>query len=114
LVLIFCNIFANEIFENKCASCHIKKRGKVLTQSQKDRLLAPPIYGVVKHIKDKYPMKKDFVKFVSLYITNPNKSKSLCKEKTIIKFGLMPSIGKSMTKYQKDEVANYIFSLGKI
>ena len=116
ILIIMCSVvlFAQngkQIYKNSCKVCHIAKKGKFLSKDEKRKLLAPPIFGVVKHTKENYPIKKDFVKFVANYIYNPDIKKAVCKKGAIKKFGLMPAIGKNLTKEQRIEVSKYIYNI---
>ena len=98
-----------EIFDTNCLSCHIMKKGRELTSIEKNRLLAPTAFGITKHTKDVYSSKDEFVKFVSDYITQPNRAKTICKDEVIEKFGLMPPIGASLSEEEKKKVTSWMF-----
>ncbi len=93
-----------ELFMQKCSMCH-----KTMKPTDMSTLVAPPISGVAMHVKMKYSSKKDAVAFISDYALNPQRSKALCMPQRIKKFGLMPSQKGSVTKYQLEKIANYIY-----
>ncbi len=121
------SLFANsgeEVFKVKCAMCHkvvdMKERqAKMQALPPKERkeammkfvatLKAPPINKVSARVKHFYPKKADFVAFVKEYITHPNPKKALCMPMALKKFGTMPPIGVSMSKEQKEAVAEWMY-----
>jgi hypothetical protein len=72
--------------------CHVKVK-----PADKSTLVAPPAMGVMRHINMRYSNKNDAVAFMSEYILNPQKEKSVCKPKSIKRFGLMPSQKENVT-----------------
>jgi len=98
-----------KIFYQKCKSCHILQKGRDLTQSQRLKMVAPPAFGIVKHVKERFGNKKDFINFVASYIKHPDITQSQCKKEVIKRFGLMPPVGASMTKKERESVANWLF-----
>ena len=108
LLLAICS-FATEgskLFDQKCSICHIKTKP---TPQIRQTMVAPPIMGVMFHIKEKYSNKDEAVKFISDYVINPSKDKALCLPKSIKKFGLMPSQKKNVTKEELKKIAEYIY-----
>ena len=121
LLLITSSLFADEIpqergqngediFKNNCISCHMMKMGWKLTEKEKSTLLAPTAFGITKHVRDVFSDEKQFVEFVSDYITKPAKIKSRCKDNVVKKFGLMPPIGLGMSDEDKKAVAAWMFN----
>jgi len=100
------------LFYQKCNVCHIDARP---TKEQAPYLLAPPIMGVMHHVKDSF--KKDSPKinrekaiaFIMDYVHYPEKSKSLCDEHAIKNFGLMPSLKSAVTQEEIRLIANYLY-----
>jgi len=74
------------LFNSKCASCHVKMRPADIST-----LVAPPVMGVMRHVKIKYKTKEEAVKFITEYTLDPQKSKAVCMADKIKRFGLMPS-----------------------
>lgn len=77
---------AETLFDTKCAACHIKTR-----PSDISKLVAPPLMGVMRHLKMAYPQKDEAVKFIVDYALDPKKEKAVCMPQKIQLFGLMPS-----------------------
>ena len=106
-----------EIFESKCVACHVKtppagmmaERGTPEFKAAMMKLKAPPMMKVTMKVKMAHENKEQFVAFVSDYIKNPSKEKSVCKPKGLKHFGLMPAIGKSMTAENRTKVAEWMY-----
>jgi uncharacterized low-complexity protein len=111
-----------KIFDAKCASCHLKvlpegmeesKRGTEEFAKAASKLVAPPLEKIVMRLDDVLISKLNFIAFVEDYIANPSKEKAKCRPHAIQKFGLMPAIGKSMSKEERKAVAEYMYSTKK-
>ena len=85
------------LFNNLCSSCH-----KVQGESG----IAPPVFGVINHVKRAYPNRDDFIQTVVDWVDNPSQDKALMPG-AINKFGLMPKLG--YPKEQVTEIAQYLF-----
>ena len=110
-VLTTSTLFASNdgaaIFDTKCASCHIKTRP---TAQMRNTLIAPPIMGVMRHVKDTYGNDKEkAVAFIKDYVMNPSQEKAVCIPQSIQRFGLMPSQKGLLTPKELDKVADYIY-----
>ncbi len=101
-----------ELFYKKCNVCHIDSRP---TKEQAPYLLAPPIMGVLYHVKDGIKAdnpaekRKKAIAFIMDYVHNPDKSKSLCEAHAIKRFGIMPSLKASVTQEELRLIANYLY-----
>ena len=98
------NTKAEELFKNKCASCHITTH-----PTDMSKLIAPPLMGVMRHLKMTYPNKKDAVAFIKDYVVNPTKEKAVCMPMKIKRFGLMPSQKGNVTDEELELIANWMF-----
>lgn len=96
-----------EIFKTNCVSCHMMQKGKDI--ADKSKMLAPPVFGIVRHTKEVHPTKEAFVAFVSDYIKNPSKDKAVCQKKAIDRFGLMPAVGQGMKDEDIKEVSEWLY-----
>jgi len=94
------------LFDKKCSSCHIKTKP---TPEIRKNMVAPPIMGVMFHVKEKYSNKEDAVKFIVDYVLNPSQDKALCLPKSIKRFGLMPSQKGNVTEKELKEIAEYLY-----
>ena len=95
---------AKELFTNKCASCHSTTK-----PSDMSKVVAPPIMGVMRHIKMSYPKKDEAIIFMKDYIINPSKDKAVCMPKKIERFGVMPSQKGVVTQKELDIILPWIF-----
>jgi len=91
---------AKALFDIYCKSCHITTK-----PVNKNSLKAPPIMGVMFHVKEVYPNKKEAIKFIVDYVKAPSFEKALCS--SVKRFGLMPAINISDRKLKK--IAKYIY-----
>lgn len=97
-----------EVFNTNCKVCHTTTHPSQI--QDKSKLIAPPLFAITKHVKKAYPNKKDFVAFVDDYIQNPTKEKSKCAAKSVERFGVMPAIGKGMSKEDRALAIEYIYT----
>jgi len=93
-----------ELFMQKCNMCH-----KTSKPTDMSKLIAPPIMGVMRHVKMNYANKQDAVNFIVDYVLNPQRSKAVCMAQNIDRFGLMPSQKGAVTKEQVAKIASYIY-----
>ena len=101
---LFASNSAQNLFDNKCSMCHIKTMPQ-----DKSKLVAPPVMGLMHHLKMKYPNKQDAVAFIVDYVQNPTRAKALCKPQKIQHFGLMPSQKGNITPQELQKVASWMF-----
>jgi hypothetical protein len=116
LLIAFVSVNAQtdiEIFGKKCAACHKENMPKEMTKELMKTFRAPPMAKISMKLKMKFKTQKEFVAFVTDYITNPSKDKSVCSERAIKNFGIMPPVGKSMTKKEKEDIANWLYTTFK-
>ncbi len=95
---------AEKIFDTKCAACHSKTMPK-----DRNAVVAPALFGVMRHIKMAYPQKENAVKFMVDYVLEPSKEKAICMPQKIQRFGLMPSQKGNITEAELKEVAEWMF-----
>jgi len=93
-----------ELFKANCTSCHITAH-----QDDESKLLAPPIMGAVRHVKEKHDTKEEAVAFLVDYIQNPTKEKAACEAHSIEKFGVMPSLKGAVSPEDLEKIANYVY-----
>jgi cytochrome c len=84
--------------------CHIKSMPK-----DKSKLIAPPLMGVMRHVKMAYPTKKSAVDFIVDYVQNPSKSKAICMPQKLARFGVMPSQKGNITPENLRKVASWMY-----
>ncbi len=89
-----------ELFQRHCTMCHITSKPK-----DRSKLVAPPIMGVMWHVKERYPKKGDAVRFIVDYVRSPSHDKALCP--SVKRFGLMPPL--HLPKKDLEAIASYIY-----
>ena len=107
LLLLSTNISANDgatLFNQKCAACHI-----TTPPSDFSKLVAPPVMGIMRHVKMSYPEKEDAVKFIVEYALNPDENKAVCMAQKIKRFGLMPSQKGNVTAEELRLIASWMY-----
>lgn len=92
------------LFKTKCAACH-----QISRPNNMSTLVAPPVMGIMRHIKMTYNKKEDAVKFISTYVVNPQESKALCMPNKIKRFGLMPSQKRNVTPEEIESIASWLY-----
>ena len=92
------------LFEAKCAACHQTTR-----PSNMSTLVAPPVMGVMRHVKMRYGTKEDAVAFITSYALHPEASKAVCKPQKIKRFGLMPSQKGNVSKEELQTIASWMY-----
>lgn len=95
---------AEKLFDTKCASCHVKT-----IPTDFSTLVAPPVMGVVRHVKMNYDNRDEAIDFITSFTLNPQQSKTVCMSKTIQRFGLMPSQKGNVTKDELEKIAAWMY-----
>jgi len=93
-----------ELFKQKCVACHTLGMPK-----DKSALIAPPLNGVMRHLKMTHSDKTKGVAFIKDYVINPSADKALCMPQKIKRFGLMPSQKGNVTPEELEVIANWMF-----
>ena len=92
------------LFDVKCATCH-----KTSHSSDKSTLVAPPVMGVMRHVKMKYTTKEEAMAFITEYVLNPEESKAVCMPQKIKRFGLMPSQKGNISKEELQMISGWMY-----
>ena len=92
------------LFDAKCAACHQTSR-----PSDMSTLVAPPVMGVMRHVKMKYTTKEEAVAFIADYALDPQVSKAVCMPQKIKRFGLMPSQKDKVSKDELQTIASWMY-----
>lgn len=101
---VYAETSGETLFEAKCASCHVKMRPNDIST-----LAAPPMMGVMRHVKMTYGTKEEAVKFITEYALNPQESKAVCMPDKLKRFGLMPSQKGNVTKEELATIAAWAY-----
>lgn len=87
----------SELFDKLCAICHVKE-GKPVN--------APPVFGMVNHVRRAYPNREEFVQRIVNWVNEPKEEDALMRG-AIRKFGLMPKLGYSENDVRL--IAEYLY-----
>ena len=93
-----------ELFKTNCIACHVTAHPE-----DESKLVAPPIMGAVRHVKEKFATKDEAVKFIVDYAQNPTKKKAVCDPESIARFGLMPSLKGAVSEADLKKIAEYVY-----
>ncbi len=97
---------AQQLVKDNCIACHLTTKP---TQAQKGSMKAPPMMGVMFHLKEVIKDEQKAKDFIVDYVQNPSKEKAICMPRKIKRFGLMPSMKGVLTEAELKEVANYLY-----
>lgn len=86
---VFADSDGKKLLTRLCTSCHVTE-GKPT--------IAPPISGVINHVKSAYPARDEFIQRIVDWVGNPEKERALMPG-AVKKFGLMPKLS-----YKPEEV----------
>lgn len=86
-----------ELFDKLCGICHVK---------QGQPTIAPPVFGMVNHVRRAYPGREDFVQRIVNWVNEPN-AEDVLMPGAVRKFGLMPKLGYS--EYEVRLIAEYLY-----
>jgi hypothetical protein len=103
-IQLFAATSAEEIFDAKCATCHLKTK-----PVDKSKVVAPAIMGVMRHLKMDYPDREKAIAFIKDYVMHPSREKAVCMPQKIKRFGLMPSQKGNISQEELEKVAGWMF-----
>lgn len=98
------------LFKANCTACHVSNRPEDMS-----KLVAPPMMGVMKHVKSGIEGKNEAEKrtnsiaFIVDYAQYPSAEKSLLEAFAIERFGVMPSQKENVTAAELTIIANYLY-----
>lgn len=110
--LLFSQSTGEEVFNTNCSSCHSNILGIINNGGYDNSYItpAPYIYDLVTKLKEKTKTKEEFSKFITEYIKNPNKRKSLYGKKAIKEFGLMPPLEGIVSNEEVTLLIDYLYN----
>ena len=107
-----------QVFEKKCASCHIKMITADETKKIFKTLKAPPMVEVSKQLKQNIKIVDDLddeihravvIAFIKDYVVYPHLDKSMCDAMALDKFDLMPSLKGKLSEEELTAVATWVY-----
>ncbi len=102
----FAGMGGEELLERHCTSCHMASNP---TAEKVKHMVAPPMWGIARHLKKGLKTKEEYVAFVSDYIMNPSKARARFTKEAIERFGLMPSMKGSISEKEAKAIAEYLY-----
>jgi mono/diheme cytochrome c family protein len=88
-----------ELFERYCIACH---------QLEGAPKVAPPVFGVINHVKQRYPEREAFIQRVVEWVEEPNPADSLMPG-AVRRFGVMPKMNFPAEDVRK--IAAFLFDM---
>ncbi len=103
--------YEEKLFNNNCAMCHAKILGVTNDGGYENSYITPAPYvtDLLAKLRKMTHSKEEFVNFISDYIRDPHKRKSLYGKRAIKKFGLMPSLKDKISKEDAKRLAQYLY-----
>jgi len=111
-------IDGEKVFEQKCASCHIKMISKEELLKKIKTVKAPPMVEVSSQLKNNIKIVDDLddeihravvIAFIKDYVIYPHLDKSMCQAMALDKFGLMPSLKGKISEEELNAVAAWVY-----
>jgi len=104
--------YEEKLFNKYCFKCHANILGVTNDGGYENNYITPAPYikKLVAKLKEKTNTKEEFVGFITQYIQNPDKRKSLYGKRAIKKFGLMPSLKDAISQEDAKRLANYLYN----
>ena len=100
-----------KLFTKNCAECHATIIGVTHDGGYENSFItsAPYVDDLVEKLKEKTGTQEKFTAFITEYIEDPDKRKSLYGKKAIKKFGIMPSLKGALTQDEIVQLSNYLY-----
>ena len=107
---ISANDEAKALVEKKCSECHMIDS---MTDNRKasGKLKAPPMWGVMRKIRENFKTEDEVMAFVKDYTFNPAEEKMIFPKATMEYFGLMPSLKAELSEDELHTIAKYLLSI---
>ncbi len=96
-----------KLSEEKCTSCHMTSSSSAKLKDGK--MHAPPMWGVMKKVKNHFKTKEEGIAFITDYTMYPAEEKMIFPEATKEYFGLMPSMRETVTNEEMKLIAEYLY-----
>jgi len=95
-----------ELLQEKCSSCHMIDSSTKVKQA---KISAPPMWGVMRKVSEKYSNREEGIAFIIDYVKNPSVDKMVFPKATKEYFGLMPSLSNEMTDEELTAIVKYLY-----
>ncbi len=97
---------AQELLEKHCTTCHMTSSS---TQTKSDKIIAPPMWGVMKKMRQNFKNDDEAMKFLVDYSLNPTEAEMIFPLATKEYFGLMPSLKGKVSQKDLETIAKYLY-----
>jgi len=94
------------LVEQKCSSCHMLNSS---TKIKQDKISAPPMWGVMRKVKDAFSTKEEGIAYLIDYVKYPHEDKMIFPKATKEYFGLMPSLKDEISEEELKDIAQYLY-----
>ena len=107
-----------QVFDQNCASCHIKMITKTELKKIFKTVKAPPMIEVSNQLKNNIKIVEDIddeihravtIAFIKDYVMYPDLDKSMCEAMALEKFDLMPSQKGKLSEEELNAVAAWVY-----
>jgi len=110
LLTLTTTLFAQEtgasLTDSTCSTCHLfSSNSNKLTDG---KMGGPPMWGILKKIRNKYPDKASQIAFIADYAMHPSEEKMLFPAATREYFGVMPSMKDRVNEQQIQQIAKFL------
>jgi len=95
-----------KLVDDTCTACHLTSSSSAKLTDGK--MGGPPMWGVMKKIRNKYPEREDRITFLIDYALHPSEEKMLFPAATREYFGVMPSMQEKVTDEEMRQIAEYL------
>ncbi len=99
---------AKALTTKKCSECHMID-SMTDTHGANGHIKAPPMWGVMRKIRENFKTKDEVIAFLIDYTLNPASEKMLFPKATEEYFGLMPSQKGKLTEEELAIIAQYLY-----
>ena len=100
ILIVICNLNASNynalLFNGNCVTCHFEKKS----------ISAPSAMELQKRYKDAFPIREDFIQYMSTWVQYPNAQTSIMDD-AIKKYELMPELGYDLDTLEK--ISAYLY-----
>ena len=95
-----------ELVDQKCTPCHLFSSSSAKLTDGK--MGGPPMWGIMKKIRNKYDTSDDRIAFIRDYALQPTEQKMLFPAATREYFGVMPSMRDKVSDEEMQLIAEYL------
>lgn len=114
---LFAQDLGKDVYEKKCALCHVEDISKAKALKNLGKLKAPPMIEISNQIKNKIMVKGDdkdmhrgvVIAFIKHYVEYPDMMIGMCNAGAYERFDEMPSQKGNLTASELNAVAEWLY-----